>query len=752
MIGVLQHALEERYEIIERIGRSDNSLVLKARQKGGIARAVALKVPRWLFPFEAKALKTRVQRFHEEARRLSLLNHNGIVRLLDWDVIDQQLPYLVLQYLEGEDLRGVLQQRSSAVPLETLRVWFLALAEALGYAHQKGVIHRDLKSANVMICSDGKPVLIDFGIARDQDMSALVKITQEGTLPGTWLYMSPEQAREECVDQRSDLYSFGVVMYEALTGKLPFEGECWQELYQQTVFSPPEPLRDSRPEIPETLENVVLRCLMKEPEQRYQTCEELAQALKHGESRRKQFRKISVAKVFPLASPRPRWKKILSAFVGMLIVLAWFFAREFFQSAPSSTQGNDAQTPRQDSTANADPESVTPLTIPLSDSVAFTTATVAQEKKTQLALAIQKIGAKDYDAAWQLCAKILSASPQDEETSSLREQIVHAWREQVETFAQRQQFAKALEAARKLGQHSSAREGAQHLAAVYEKWGEALRERLSYAAALEKYRQGLRAEPSHAGLLAKTRTTIIAQANWLGLELVLIEGGSFYMGDSMRDGKTFDKENADEQPVHLVRIDDFYMSAHEITFAQFDSFSVATGRALLPDNGWGRGERPAINVTWEEAKAFCLWLQKRVGEEAVIYLPTEAQWEYAARERGREMRYAGTDEVAELPQYAWFEANMTHPVGQKRANALGLFDMSGNAFEWCADRYDKNYYKESPRENPAGPSKGKEYVLRGGTALNAAMDLRCANRERARAVPDFKKWKMPVGFRLVVMR
>ncbi len=749
MIQVLQHAVEERYEILERIGRSGSSLILKARQKDGIQRTVALKVPRWLFPFEPKILKARIQRFNEEAHQLALLNHNGIVRLLDWDVIDQQLPYLVLQYLEGEDLRSVLHRRTEALPIETLRAWFLALAEALGYAHQKGVIHRDIKSANVMICSDGKPVLIDFGIARDQDMSALVKITQEGTLPGTWLYMSPEQARGVPIDKRSDVYSFGVVMYEALAGKLPFEGECWQELQAKTVSVPPEPLQKIRPEIPELLENVVLRSLMKEPSQRYQTCEELAQALRHGEPRRPQFRKGPLTKISLPASPLPRWKKIVFGLAGLIALAALFLVYQFFQPRTSSDLQRNAQIAPEDTAGHV--MATAPRGIPQRDSSLPRPAPPAPKtNNNQLAEAIQKYGAKNYEAAWQICAQILRDAPNDQNALSLREQITQGWREEIEETARKQQFPKALERARKFGEYVDAQTGATHTAAIYEKWGDALSARRGYAAALKKYQQGLQALPKNTALLTKTQATTAALQKWLGLTLIFVEGGSFHMGDSLQDSKTLGKDNEDEQRVHFVRVDDFYVSAHEITFAQFDSFCTATGRALLSDNGWGRGERPAINVTWEEAKAFCDWLMKRVGEEVVIKLPTEAQWEYAARERGRVVRYAGTDELAALPEYAWFAANMTQPVGQKRANALGLFDMSGNVYEWCEDRYEKNYYKDSPTANPTGPNKGKDYVLRGGSALSAAVDLRCSNREHARSAPDFKKWKMPTGFRIVV--
>ncbi|NUO82416.1 SUMF1/EgtB/PvdO family nonheme iron enzyme, partial [candidate division KSB1 bacterium] len=421
------------------------------------------------------------------------------------------------------------------------------------------------------------------------------------------------------------------------------------------------------------------------------------------------------------------------------------------QQTTSSDVQRNVQIAPEDSTGRASARS--PIATPQRDSSRQKPALSANgANKGQLAEAIQKYGAKDYESAWRICVQILRNSPNDENALSLREQITQGWREQIEETARKQQFTKALERARKFGEYVNAQTGATHTAAIYEKWGDALSARRGYAAALKKYQQGLQALPKSTALLAKTQATTAALQKWLGLTLVLVEGGSFHMGDSLKDSKALGKDHEDEQRVHFVRVDDFYMSTHEITFAQFDSFCTATGRALLPDNGWGRGERPAINVTWEEAKAFCNWLRKRVGEEVVIKLPTEAQWEFAARERGQLVRYAGTDDAPALPEYAWFATNTTHPVGQKRANALGLFDMSGNVYEWCEDRYDKNYYKDSPTDNPTGPSKGKDYVLRGGSALSAAADLRCSNRERARSAPDFKKWKMPTGFRIVVTR
>jgi formylglycine-generating enzyme required for sulfatase activity len=151
-------------------------------------------------------------------------------------------------------------------------------------------------------------------------------------------------------------------------------------------------------------------------------------------------------------------------------------------------------------------------------------------------------------------------------------------------------------------------------------------------------------------------------------------------------------------------------------------------------------------VSWEDAKAFCVWLSERTG--AKMRLPTEAEWEYAARAGGKLLKWAGTDNEAALDQYAWYGTNSdgkTHPVGEKRPNGLGLFDMSGNAYEWCWDRYDERYYGKSASKDPM-QSGGKKIVRRGGSAGNAKTSLRCSSRSASE--PD--EWKdFPTGFRVV---
>jgi formylglycine-generating enzyme required for sulfatase activity len=200
-----------------------------------------------------------------------------------------------------------------------------------------------------------------------------------------------------------------------------------------------------------------------------------------------------------------------------------------------------------------------------------------------------------------------------------------------------------------------------------------------------------------------------------GAPMVLIPAGEFTMGSN--DGE------ANEKPPHRVSISAFYLDKYEVTFDLYDKFSDATGRAKPADQGWGRGSRPVINVTWDDAKAYCDWAGKR--------LPTEAEWEYACR-AGSAGKWCFGDDEGRLGEYAWYEyawysmPGRTHPVGEKRANAFGLFDMHGNVWEWCADWYGS--YSDGPSQDPPGPASGSGRVRRGGSWGVSAVRCRSALR------------------------
>ncbi len=216
--------------------------------------------------------------------------------------------------------------------------------------------------------------------------------------------------------------------------------------------------------------------------------------------------------------------------------------------------------------------------------------------------------------------------------------------------------------------------------------------------------------------------------------MVYIPPGEFTMGSNDYD---------DEKPPHNVFLDGYWMGKYEVTFDQYDKYCEETRKKESYDEGWGRGKRPIINVSWKDAKAYCDWLAKKTGLK--FKLPTEAQWEKAARgEDGR--KYPWGNRVSKSLANYNFNVGKTSPVGSypKGASPYGLLDMAGNVLEWCNDWFDKDYYKNSPYKNPLGPENGPVRVSRGGDWSDDADDLRCAYRSYG--FPSVRAFV--VGFRL----
>ncbi|MCP4437945.1 MAG: formylglycine-generating enzyme family protein [Aureispira sp.] len=239
-------------------------------------------------------------------------------------------------------------------------------------------------------------------------------------------------------------------------------------------------------------------------------------------------------------------------------------------------------------------------------------------------------------------------------------------------------------------------------------------------------------------------------------EFVLVKGGSFKLGSDDEHSA------ADESPVKKITLASFYMSKNEITFTSFDEFCEDTERIKPDDAEWGRENRPVINVDWYDAIEYCNWRSQKDGlkscykvsktnkdpENNCPYdhkkwkvecdwtasgyrLPTEAEWEYAARggESTKNYPYAGFDQLDPISWYAENSNEMTHTVGRKDANELGLFDMSGNVWEWCWDWYGEESYKKNKGSNPKGMKSGKLRVMRGGACDNgSAAYMRVSNR------------------------
>jgi predicted Ser/Thr protein kinase len=261
--------LSERYEIETTLGEGGMARVYRGTD-GVLGRPVAIKVLADRYAND----DTFVTRFRREAQAAAALNHPNVVSVFDTGD-DGQAHYIVMEYVPGQTLADVLKREG---PLDPDRAAGIAedVATALQAAHERGLVHRDVKPGNVMIDPEGRTKVMDFGIAR---AAADDTLTQTGAVLGTAAYLSPEQARGDPVDARSDIYSLGAVLYEMLTGRPPFTGDSPVAIAYAHVNDPPDPPSAHRPGVPPELEAVTMRALAKDPNDRYGSAGEFRDAL-----------------------------------------------------------------------------------------------------------------------------------------------------------------------------------------------------------------------------------------------------------------------------------------------------------------------------------------------------------------------------------------------------------------------------------------------------------------------------------------
>jgi serine/threonine-protein kinase len=284
--------LHGRYRLAAKLGSGGMADVYLADDLR-LGRQVAVKVLR----ADLAADDAFVERFRTEARAVAMLNHPNVVALYDRGHVDGRW-YLVMEYVRGETLKQRLRREGALSPDDAVAI-ARALLAALQAAHERHIVHRDVTAQNVLLATDGRVKVADFGIARI-GASAL---TRTGTMIGTCHYLSPEQARGLRADERSDLYSAGVVLFEMLTGRLPFEGDSDVAVALQHVNDAPPRPRDLAPALSEALERVVSRALDKDPDRRYQTAAEFALALSAALAAPDLSVTLPAAAVAPAAAP-----------------------------------------------------------------------------------------------------------------------------------------------------------------------------------------------------------------------------------------------------------------------------------------------------------------------------------------------------------------------------------------------------------------------------------------------------------------
>jgi len=260
------------YNILEKIGEGGMGVVYKA-QDTKLDRIVALKfLPKHLLcDEEAK------KRFVHEAKAASALDHPNIATIHEIDEAEGEC-FIAMAYIEGKSIKDLINEKQTENwNIGKIIDVGIQIAEGLSKAHQKGIVHRDIKSDNIMVTADGLVKIMDFGLAKLKGVS---RVTKAGTTLGTISYMSPEQARGEEVDHQTDIWSLGVVLYEMLTGELPFKGDYEQAVVYSILNEEPKPITDLRTGLPGELEPIVSKALTKDPDERYQNVSDLLVDLK----------------------------------------------------------------------------------------------------------------------------------------------------------------------------------------------------------------------------------------------------------------------------------------------------------------------------------------------------------------------------------------------------------------------------------------------------------------------------------------
>jgi serine/threonine-protein kinase len=305
----MARSVVSHYELEEKIGEGGYGVVYKARDLH-VPRTVALK---FVYPHLLESEQV-VRRFQEEARAVCSLSHPNIVVLHDLDMDpDTGRVFLVLEFLGGGTLRKLIKQvHSQGLPFRCFDLcrYSRAIASGLAHAHRHGIIHRDVKSSNVMFSEEGVVKITDFGLAKSEGK---VDLTAPGCAQGTLNYMSPEQARGLEVDHRTDIFSLGVVLYEMATGRLPFSAPGSYEVLHKIMTEPTPSLKEAGPDLPEELDRIIQRATAKQPAERYQRMEEMETELAVVEDKLKKLSEQPTEVMVARPEKRPFWRRWMVA-------------------------------------------------------------------------------------------------------------------------------------------------------------------------------------------------------------------------------------------------------------------------------------------------------------------------------------------------------------------------------------------------------------------------------------------------------
>jgi eukaryotic-like serine/threonine-protein kinase len=719
----------DRYRITERLGMGGMAAVYKAYDTR-LEREVALKLIR-TGEIPESMLGQLLKRFEREAKAQARFQHPHIVPVYDYGTVNGA-PYLVIAYLPGETLQDVIKRG----PVDWRQVvrWLIPIAEALDYAHQRGVIHRDVKPGNILFDERDQPMLMDFGIAKILE-SEDATLTMTGLGIGTPAYMAPEQWQgKPC--PATDQYALGVVLYELITGQKPYQADTPAAIILKQATEPLTLPSRYVSDLDDPVEKLLCKMLSQNLSDRYEDMVAVLKAMSD------LLPKVNVGEV----TQKPDKDSFISGNIQKMKSILPMIKEKVFSDTPSVSENeSDKNIEIKNKLSQEEPGN--------QQHQEFDKGKDALKKKQVRVFSLAGLGLLLIGVLFLVFYLNRHIEPEPiAEVGQEKTPVVVLGKTSVEInlkptvtqSAPKSMVTPTIPTA-------------------------------TVTVSLPTPTITLLNPTSTSTIIAElTPITILTKVNEKDRALmVFIPEGEFQMGDN--DG------SPDRMPQHPVFLDDFWIYQHEVTNAQFATFVTNSGyktRAEKEGYGyvWGdvamekkvdarwrfpegvsyisdRLDHPVVQITWSDAEAYCEWAGGR--------LPTEAEWEKAARGTdGRTFPWGNSSVNAEKANYcddncstSWADRNhddgFTHtsPVGSYPAGAspYGALDMAGNVYEWVVDWYDDEYYRRSSYDNPAGPTTGDQRVLRGGSWLGYDYNLRVSVR---RASPF--RWNNNIGFRCVL--
>lgn len=706
----------DEYRLDELIGRGGMARVYRGYDVR-LKRHAAIKVIDARYQNDADY----TARFEREAQAIAQLDHPHIVRLYRYGEVNG-LFYMAMQYIEGSDLAALLSQyhrEGDPFPLEKGYQIIVQVCAALDYAHQKGVIHRDVKPSNILLDQDEQVYLTDFGLALLTDSGT------HGQVLGSPLYIAPEQAisSARAIDQ-SDLYSVGVILYEMAAGQVPFDAGDPLTTAMRHATEPPTPPRQIRPDISPGLENLILRALAKEPDKRFADGGALAAALQ---------------------------KEL--------------FAGESEPAIDEAGEENAGHATARKSALPPLPAALSRSSLRENGKPATETANASGRRRRflwplMLLLAIF-IGAGLYASPFDVEDLLAVAGAVSPGQPSPTATAAPAATNTATTAPSPTADAPLVAAAGETSTPTTAPTGTPSPTATP----------TTASTPMPTTTPTMTPTPTPAAPTATatplpptaTATPYVRPAD--GMPIIFIPAGSFIMGAADNDPEA----EEDERPAGLVRLSSFYIDQYPVTVAQYaayinelggyvqrcfgytclytrfetmDSYLTATLSDYIPMAGYDR--YPINNVSWYGAAAYCQAMGGR--------LPTEAEWEYAARGPDNRLYPWGNEfPDATLAVFEQRSVALLAPVDALPAGAsyFNVYSMAGGLWEWVSDWYDPAYYQERPSLNPVGPERSgvspPARVLRGGAWNSPAAELRASKRGMASPLA----FQREIGFRCV---